>query len=104
MALITKKAAIGLNNGCCICVRSAWARSWPVTTPRRAAIDCNNMVAITENNNVQISAKPKLAPAMLAVVIVPWPIKAAVTSRPDPNRISNLRVCVTFVTVFSHLV
>ena len=70
-----------------MCARNACAKSCPVATPNRAAIDCNKIVAITEKSNVQINANPKFAPATLAVVIVPGPINAAVTSNPGPNRI-----------------
>ena len=79
-------------------VLSADAKSSPVATPRRAAMDCSKIVATTENNNVQISAKPKLAPATLAVVIVPGPIKAAVTRSPGPKRMIK-----PFIIIFSTL-
>ena len=43
------------------------------------------MVASTENSSAHSKAKPNWAPAILAVVTVPGPIKAAVTNRPGPN-------------------
>ena len=38
-----------------------------------------------ENTNAQSKTKPKLAPAALAVAMLPGPIKAAVTKKPGPN-------------------
>jgi hypothetical protein len=38
-----------------------------------------------ESKSAHIKTKPKFAPAILAVVTVPGPIKAAATSIPGPN-------------------
>jgi hypothetical protein len=38
-----------------------------------------------DKSNAHIKTKPKFAPAILAVVTVPGPIKAAATSIPGPN-------------------
>lgn len=55
------------------------------TIPSLADMFCKRTVVSTEKTSAQISAKPKLAPAKLAVVTVPGPTKAAVTISPGPN-------------------
>ncbi len=67
-------------------MRNACARPEEETKPNRAAISCKTTVAIKENNKAHNKTKPKLAPATLAVAILPGPIKAAVTNKPGPKR------------------
>ena len=56
----------------------------------RADISCNTIAANVEKANVQTNAKPKLAPALLAVVTAPDPMNAAVMSRPGPIFLKRL--------------
>ena len=53
-------------------------------TPSLAAISCKTMVAITESNIAHNKLNPKLTPAMVHIVTVPGPIKAAATKVPGP--------------------
>ena len=55
----------------------------PVAAPNLTAMSCKTIVAITEKTSAQISDAPYVAPATLAVVIVPGPIKAAAIKYPD---------------------
>ena len=55
------------------------------TIPSLADMFCSRTVVSTEKTSAHSSAKPKLAPAKLAVVTVPGPTKAAVTINPGPN-------------------
>jgi len=86
MARITRTIASSLKKGLLKLVRSACDRPLPVTRPSLAAISCNTSVASTENSSVHIRAKPYCAPALLAVITVPGPIKAAITINPGPTR------------------
>ncbi|CAI8379221.1 MAG: Uncharacterised protein [Porticoccaceae bacterium UBA1117] len=86
IAATTKATAVRLMKGLLKVVRSASAKPAFDTKPKRAAISCNTTVAISENNSAHNSTNPKLAPATLAVAILPGPIKAAVTNKPGPKR------------------
>ena len=77
--------AINLATGFEMLVRMASAIPDFDTIPSLADMFCNKIVVSTEKTSAQISAKPKLAPAKLAVVTVPGPTKAAVTISPGPN-------------------
>lgn len=79
------------------CARRASPRPLCEMIPSRAAISWRMIVAATENTIPQRRAYPKLAPARVQVVIVPGPMKAAVTRAPGPIlNLGRLRgVCIT---------
>ena len=87
MPTTTRASSGPRTSGVRTAVRNAVPNPQRPATPSRAAISCRTRVASTENATAHSSANPKRAPATLAVVSVPGPMKAAVTSRPGPNPI-----------------
>ena len=68
------------------------AKSRSVVKALRTASSCSSTVANTEKTIAQMRVMPVVAPATLAVVMVPGPINAAATIAPGPirNPINNL--------------
>jgi hypothetical protein len=89
---MTKKMAMPFDRGCVIFFRTASPTPMPPTTPNLADISCSNTVAAMENNIAQSKVYPYEAPAMVAVVTVPGPIKAAATMAPGP-------ICFNFFSI-----
>ena len=54
------------------------------TIPNLAAISCKIIVEKMDKSNAQSKEKPNSSPAMLQIVTVPGPIKAAAINGPGP--------------------
>jgi hypothetical protein len=85
---MTNNGTVSLATGWVIFLRKACPNPFWETTPKRAAISCKTKVAATENNTAHNNVKPKLLPAIVAVVIVPGPMNAAATIAPGPMFLS----------------
>jgi len=93
----TRNPVINLVTGFLNCSRKASPNPLRVTIPKRAAISCKTMVAMTENNNPHKSAYPNFAPAMEQLVTVPGPINAAVTKAAGPMDFSLFVIVLIFI-------
>ena len=79
--------------------RIASPRPIPPTTPTRTAISWSTSAASTEKASAQTRVYAWFAPATVAVVTVPGPIKAAATITPGPSRTSRSLIAYLSVSL-----